>query len=255
MTDQQKVVAHQGERYVAMIDILGFRTMLDTTPLAEVVRQIGNLLVNSKRRLAAASRSVDGQVHSRTLGVMHFSDTVLMWTPPVEDRESGYIAGGHLFLAVTELIYRSFIAGLPLRAGIGYGECFIDPEKHIFVGSAIADAYETETAQEWIGGALHPDVPWGVPYMGTLVEYLVPVKSGATVILRIALNWPDCPTTPTEYKLLKQTLDDSQTPDVPPPVRVKLANTWNFASTVLSKVRLNTVTPEGVSVSIDPLND
>ncbi len=66
--------AHQGNRYIALIDILGFRSLLNTTPLAEIVRKVEVLLEDSQRYLGS---------NRRTLGEVHFSDTILIWTPLV----------------------------------------------------------------------------------------------------------------------------------------------------------------------------
>ena len=243
-----------GNRYVALIDILGFRSLLASTPVIEVIGRIDNLLSDAQRYLRASTGS--GQV--RTLGEVHFSDTILMWTPLIKDihDDQEIVAGGHLFFVVTDLIYRSFIAGIPLRAGIGFGECCIDVDRQIFVGRAIVDAYEVESAQDWVGGALHPSVPFGIAYAGSLVKYAVPVKTGAAVVPEIALNWPDCPDSPVDHKFLKKTVDAMLAAAVPMPTRVKMENTRAFVEVVQNRIRYQAITRSGeLSDWFNPVTD
>ncbi len=80
---------------------------------------------------------------------------------------------------MARLICKAFLSGIPLRAGISFGECYIDRDRNILVGQAIADAHAVEAAQEWIGGAIHTDAePTGVPGMGSIMDWDVPVKVG-----------------------------------------------------------------------------
>jgi hypothetical protein len=94
-----------------------------------------------------------------------------------------------------------------------------------------------------------------VPYMSSLTEYPVPTKVDATVKPRIALNWPDYPSSPEEYRLLKQTLNQTLKADAPPLVKAKFDNTLRFASAILSKVRLRKLSSDGVSDWFNPVYD
>jgi len=90
---------------------------------------------------------------------------------------------------------------MPLRAGIAFGECIIDPAKEIYIGQPMIDAYHTERAQEWVGGAFHPSC-WQSPGLlealckghdRSAVKYPVPTKTPGSVErvqLEYALNWP-----------------------------------------------------------------
>jgi hypothetical protein len=88
------------------------------------------------------------------------------------------------------------LGSLPLRIGIAFGECTIDPENDIYIGQPIVDAHRIEQRQEWIGGAFHPSC-WNlgkfqerIENTATAINYPVPVKPNASgPPLAHALNW------------------------------------------------------------------
>lgn len=119
---------------------------------------------------------------------MVFSDTILFWSNA--DEWSVQV----LFEHVAALITKSLALMLPLRVGIAFGECEIDTDRGIYIGPAIVDAYQTEVAQLWIGGACHPSCEidplfryYIIEELGLVVEYTVPTRSNAK--LGMALNW------------------------------------------------------------------
>lgn len=72
------------------------------------------------------------------------------------------------------------------------GEFVVDKENNIHIGQALVDAYETESQQEWVGGAIHPS--FGYDWQDSqvhhdLVTYEVPTKEGASVKLSCAINY------------------------------------------------------------------
>jgi hypothetical protein len=112
-----------------------------------------------------------------------------MWAPAGEAME--------LLPSVLGQIMGRAMSSMPLRAGLAFGDCVIDPANELYVGQPIIDAYHTEQSQEWVGGAFHPSC-WRRPglrdalcrgYEGSAVQYAVPVKAGAEP-LEYALNWP-----------------------------------------------------------------
>jgi hypothetical protein len=86
---------------------------------------------------------------------------------------------------------------MPLRAGFALGDCVIDPANELYVGQPIVDAYRTEQAQDWVGGAFHASC-WRWPGLrdalgrASAIRYAVPVKAGSAGVgpLEYALNWP-----------------------------------------------------------------
>jgi hypothetical protein len=248
---------HRANRDVAMIDILGFRSLLASDDLLQIVERVHALLRDAQAMLTAHIGSSTGESRTRTLGEVHFSDTIMLWTPAIADSAApeSEAALGHLLRAVTFLLYESFLKGMPLRAGIAFGECYMDPANDIFVGRAIADAYELESAQDWAGGAVHTAVRLGTPGMGCLKDYSVPLKPRAKVRTRIALNWPDIPDSPEGYHALKRAVAALLDRPLDPNARTKLQHTWKFLNQVYSGIRFRQREPNGSFRTFNPTKE
>lgn len=177
---------------VAMCDVLGFTRLVSTAPLDEIHRRYVALVAHLEPHPLFRIRTGS---HERevVLNRVVFSDTVLFWAPAGDAME--------LLPHVVAQIVGHAISSMPLRAGLAFGECIIDPANELYIGQPIIDAYHTEQAQEWIGGAFHPSC-WRHPgllellckgYERSAVEYAVPVKAARPaggVRLEYALNWP-----------------------------------------------------------------
>ena len=173
---------------IAMCDVLGFTSLVATTPLDEIHERYRALLAQLEPHPLFRIRA---GTHERELVLNRvvFSDTILMWAPAGEAME--------LLPSVLGQIMGRAMGSMPLRAGLAFGECVIDPANELYVGQPIIDAYHTEQSQEWVGGAFHPS-RWRRPglrdllckgYERSAVKYPVPVKAGAEP-LEYALNWP-----------------------------------------------------------------
>lgn len=199
-------------RYVAMVDILGFSALIRRKSIHEVVHLVELLFERASALALVWAASIPG--HKKSFGGtfrprrLHFSDTILFWSPPIDGRlphESTII---HLFfLAVSQFLFEGFITGIPLRAGIGFGQIYIDARKRIIVGQALVDAHTAEASQEWIGGALHPGCPveslLRKPNL-PIVEYPIPTKPSSDIRLLHALNWTDRAVGPGQAQLKRE---------------------------------------------------
>jgi hypothetical protein len=128
------------------------------------------------------------------------------YSPPVR-------YGEDFFLSAATLVLTGLEMGLPLRIGLAFGDCVVQPSRQLFVGLPFVYAYETEQRQEWVGGACHNSCyfapgfgwypihedewrtdPWSYQSsleLRHLVQHQIPVKPGTTgPSLDIALNWP-----------------------------------------------------------------
>lgn len=175
---------------VAMCDVLGFTNLVATETLEEIHRRYLALVSHLGPHPLFRIRT---ESHERELVLNRvvFSDTILFWAPAGDTMD--------LLPHVLARIMGGSIATMPLRAGLAFGECIIDPANELYIGQPIIDAYHTEQAQEWVGGAFHPSC-WGRPGLrealcrdGSAVEYAVPVKPRGSLGgagLEYALNWP-----------------------------------------------------------------
>jgi hypothetical protein len=50
-----------------------------------------------------------------------------------------------------DLFCHSLSLGIPIRGGIGVGDAYMDKEKRIYIGPALIDAAQAESAQLWLG--------------------------------------------------------------------------------------------------------
>ena len=181
-----------------MCDILGFSKLVETNELRDVVdHAIGwfrkalhhSLHKDTFPEHVPATPDLDRHPH---VGVAWFSDTVLLYTKSDSDesiRELLATVGWLLFETITEGTTR-------IRAGIAYGEAFIDPDNSLYVGKSIVDAYLLEQSQQWVGAALSPSAMERVPEVARtgqfadwwVIPYDVPVK-GQPPLRTLAVNW------------------------------------------------------------------
>lgn len=189
-----------GHRWIAILDILGFRQLVKTRQLSWLVRKLDHLFAAAEPKQASCGFLLaDGRVKERnlTLGHLHFSDTLMLWTPPMandeDDRDINAAAFSHICNTVANLVALALINGFPLRGGLTFGECYIDPAKQLAVGQPIVDAYLLEQEQEWVGAAVDAE-QLGEPATSeqleecSLVQYRVPVKTMRRGEL-LAVDW------------------------------------------------------------------
>jgi hypothetical protein len=129
-------------------------------PAERLAHEVKGLIAAAGPKNAARFRPTrSGKTHKRnlTLGSAHFSDTIVLWTPPVKrgDSDFDFHVFCHLCKTVADLICRALVNNMPLRGGIAVGECHIESNPKILVGQAIVDAHAIEQAQDWIGAALN----------------------------------------------------------------------------------------------------
>jgi len=184
--------------FLAVCDILGFSGLVEKNSLDFVVDQA---LAWFRQSLSHSvhKNGFPGQVpptsdldrHER-VGVAWFSDTLLFYTKQDTDD-----AVRDLLATVAWLVFETMLQGQTrVRAGVAYGEAFIDPTNSLFAGRPIVEAYQLEQVQQWSGGALAPSALNRVPEIARsgefadwwLAKYDVPLKRGE-ILRTLALNW------------------------------------------------------------------
>jgi hypothetical protein len=200
-------VEMRARRLVALCDVLGFREFVSREDLGALVERYRALLARTdyETRLSM-TRFAPGTEETLRFEVERevFSDTILLWSPTLEAASDEDLVNASVFLTVvSRLVGSGIVAALPLRIGVAYGECFIDPEAHIYVGQAVVDAYVTEQRQDWIGAACHRtclETPFGsdlallsetYQVLGGMIEGDIPVKKKPEgPALSYTLDWP-----------------------------------------------------------------
>ncbi|MBW2631020.1 MAG: hypothetical protein JRC90_04530 [Deltaproteobacteria bacterium] len=190
-------------RTVAFLDILGFRAKLFNTPLLELAHGYEKRI----RESHFMNRPFDPTGQTPTLFKDHpsnlpwcsqhvFSDSIILVS-----HDKDIMSCMKLLVYAWRLSQHFMAFGTPLRGGIAYGELYQNPNLNVFVGKALAKAYELEGCQNWIGVAIDASVVerfpevFGVidkdeyPVLNDLLfEYAVPFKGGMTKRLK-TLNW------------------------------------------------------------------
>jgi hypothetical protein len=193
------------ERYVAFIDIMGFRNFLLKTPTDKVYRIMRAL--HDRARLAekqargmlgvsAAATPIFERERKGTefIRVVQFSDSIVAFT-----RDASSISSIAIRLASMGFIFEGISARIPLRGAIARGECTVDFRHSIFFGQPIVDAYELSEDQQWYGVVEHENCEPKQEGEASVAEiqsdevslsepHYVPLKSGNRDLC--VLNWP-----------------------------------------------------------------
>ena len=227
-------------RCVAMMDVLGFQARLSRASIESIAADIDSLVAGLPTHQSWGVMRVDGR-SARGRDRIHkllFSDTMFLWSDELAEDGIRREARLNSFVGIVgQIILRGLILGIPLRAGLAYGEVFVDSRKLIVVGQPVVDAHNVEESQDWIGGALHHSFPIPAHSFGRVTNYEVPIKPGANP-LRHAVDWtqsalhPDPEWGPQVARRIStgvlRTLGRRADYGLPPSVRQKYNNTMLF---------------------------
>lgn len=243
-----------GNRLVAVVDILGFSALVEKKPVQELMSLVSNLFnfsneISSNITFSPGPNSKEeGFSKSFKPGVCQFSDTILFWSDVIEDnpedisfRKKAQTA--NLFLSlVSNFIGASLISFVPLRAGVSFGETYIDSSKSIYIGEAIVRAHKLEMNQEWIGAAVDTIVPKNLSTYGHLTDYTVPFKNSTSS--GHALDWTR--TLPSPKRILEAfaVINEGLSNNHEKNISQKYENTKKFMIEMLK----NTTTGDGKSI-------
>jgi hypothetical protein len=187
-----------GQYTVAVCDVLGFSKLVQSHALPILVDHVllwfrKSLYHSLHKNGFPENVPTLSEINTHpNVGVAWFSDTILLYT-----RHDTNDALSDLLTTVGWFILETmFERNARIRAGIAYGQAFIDPENSLYVGVPIIDAYQLEQKQEWMGGCLHDsaveriptDYRTGIYADWPVVPYHVPLKCGHTRET-LAVNW------------------------------------------------------------------
>src|SRR5882724_6589963 len=202
-------------RYVAVCDILGFKSLLTNLPLLSIAEKYQHLIA---------------YCNLYTYPVI-FSDSIIIFSSPINKKESlmDIASASYFFDACEAILVSSIKYAIPLRIGISYGETYIDKMKGIFVGESIVNAYLMESNQNWIGGACHincSDAPFFRDRIfggwEDILNYKVPIKNDSKCVY--ALNWPKL----TDYNSTKRILESILREQTEDSVKLKYTEALKF---------------------------
>lgn len=240
-------------RMIAVCDILGFSRLLETLPAEDVVRTSLGYLRKALYHATMKEKPPETlpslrELRSRAgLGLAWFSDTVLIYTLEETAEQHQRLVETIGWLVLDCMYYPR----VHIRAGVSYGELYVDEENGIYVGKALVEAHELERAQEWSGGALAKSAERRVVnelLEGDLDEwwltpYDIPLKENRDIPEKpvLAINWTLGIVFPDHRQGLRWlTHSDSPTPDdrrTRPHVVEKWENTVKFHDAICKTCR------------------
>lgn len=190
-------------RYVAFCDVIGFKKIIMTEKLLDVVNRYNSLIEDAKRIAESVSIPNLNHFHEYNLSYTIFSDSIFAWSDSFSNQVDDIWKYDNSFLHMVSILFGLGLQyNLPFRIGIAYGECIINPEKNIFLGIPLIEAYETEGEQEWIGIACHQSclnspisqnlcftTTEGIS-CGAIIPYNVPYKPKSIRSSKYTLDWP-----------------------------------------------------------------
>lgn len=190
------------KRMVAVCDILGFSKLVEENPLNQLIdnslsffRKALNYAINHVPITSETSEppSLEDLKKQNRVGFAWFSDTVLFYSITNEDKDCRI-----LIETIAWLLFATMSSpNTRIRAGISYGDIFIDEKNEIYVGQPLIEAFKLEQDQDWSGGCLTDSAKNHIPkdaieeFNWYLIHYYVPLKSkrGKSPEKKLAVDW------------------------------------------------------------------
>ena len=154
------------KRFVAFLDILGFKDMVMRKSHEEIYRTL-NEISESKKLVERAVESNKVSKHYKDAGVyvVTFSDSVVIFSK--NDSIDNFI----YFLLATRWVFTgAFDEQIPLKGAIAHGEISLNKSEQIYFGQPIIDAYLLEEDVNYMGVVAHNSVDEYISKIETQVD-------------------------------------------------------------------------------------
>jgi len=175
------------ERFVAFIDILGFKNLVENYSHEFVFNKL-NTIVNSIIEL----EKIFKDKRKQWIKTWIFSDSIML----VSIDDSEYSADVMLLLSAN-VVAKALQQELLVKGAIAFGEFTADYKKSIFFGKPLIDAFQLEEEMKVSGIILHHSFERKLKEMkykdvnlladGRSFDYLTPMKFGT--VKHLHLNW------------------------------------------------------------------
>ena len=132
------------KRFVAFLDIMGFKDRVARTPHKELLDQLSDFITKVSRYI--------GQYDKNEIKLAQFSDSIVLFSND-DSRESLRIIAN-----ATREIMRTALSQdvpIPLKGAIALGEITCDFSKQLFFGQALIDAFLLEENTNYYGVLVH----------------------------------------------------------------------------------------------------
>lgn len=251
--------------YVAFLDVLGFKDLVNNNSHEDLVRKYQNLFAaNTESSLANGAFTVvenDGKRMAMadctkiTVNSIIISDSVILWTPNASMKS--FI---DIIVATRNMLVQGIFTGMPLRGGIAIGPLSrlsgrlnsqTENVVETFVGKALVEANQIESSQQWAGCVISPKAVAfytedyqrhsttlpdlaSVDYLidaGLIINYNVPMHCGLES--HTVINWPRGNKTPPSRSTVQQAFGMHKKSTDHPTIQIKINNTLQFLDAML----------------------
>lgn len=133
-------------RYVAFMDVLGFKDYVLRHSIDEVYERLQTL---NGFRPEEGERDYDSDEEKR-IKVSIFSDSIFIFS-----RDDGFVTLRHFLSYVKRVMRMALRSEIPLKGAIACGDIVVDEERNLFCGQPIIDAYLLEEDLQYMGVVFH----------------------------------------------------------------------------------------------------
>lgn len=131
----------EAERYVAFLDIMGFKDMV----LRKSHKEIYSMLMLISEKLKIINECKKNYIY-----IVQFSDSVILISKDNSEKSK------HQFIYVLQLIFTSaFDNYIPMKGAVAYGVTTFDVENSIYFGQSLIDAYLLQEELYYYGVVFH----------------------------------------------------------------------------------------------------
>ena len=165
-------------RYVAYIDIMGFKDMVARKEPFEIYNILEDAITVTNNALKAQLT-----VKSNLTQFTTFSDSILIFS-----KDDSFDSLYSIIFNVSTITSNLLVKGIPHKGAIAYGNMAIDFKKSIFFGQPLIDCYYLQDELLFYGIIVHGSIEEKIetildakkqPYLKSLIrDYKCPLKSG-----------------------------------------------------------------------------
>jgi hypothetical protein len=175
-------------RYVAYIDVMGFKDMVARTSHDEIYEMMKK--IESYKSIAITTKWIGESQDLVTTTT--YSDSIMIYSKDESDDSLDY-----LISSVSALAYGLFIESIPHKGSIAFGKMTLDKENSIFFGQPLIDAYLLQEELNFYGIIIHASAEKKIIDRRSkttfIQDYLCPLKNGFSKHLTVyPIFFPNC---------------------------------------------------------------